>query len=87
MPGGKGVRIDTAIYSGYTIPHTYDSMIAKLIVHDATREKAISKMKSALSEFVIDGIQTNIEFLIQILNDETYLSGEYDTSFVEKMMS
>ena len=86
MPGGKGVRIDSAIYTGYTIPHTYDSMIGKLIVHDATREKAINKMKSALSEFVIDGIETNIDFLTQILNDETYLSGNYDTSFVEKFM-
>ena len=84
LPGGKGIRVDTAVYTGYTIPHTYDSMIAKLIVHDKCKETAVNKMKSALSEFVIDGIETNIEYLIEILNSEMYMSGEYDTSFVEK---
>ena len=83
MPGGKGVRLDTALYTGYVIPHNYDSMIAKLIVHDKTRLEAINKMKSALSEFVIDGIDTNIDFLLEILNNNDFVDGNYDTSFVE----
>ncbi|MCL2341563.1 MAG: acetyl-CoA carboxylase biotin carboxylase subunit [Firmicutes bacterium] len=84
IPGGKGVRVDTGIYTGYTIPHTYDSMIAKLIVHDSTREDAINKMKCAISEFIVGGINTNIDFLIKILNNKNYVSGNYDTSFIEK---
>ena len=84
LPGGKGVRIDTGIYSGYTIPHTYDSMIAKLVVHDVTRVDAINKMRCALSEIVIGGINTNVDFLIKILSNENYVNGEYDTSFIEK---
>jgi len=79
--------MDTNVYAGYTIPHTYDSMIGKLIVHDSCREKAIDKMKSALSELVIDGVKTNIQFLIQIMNNPSYISGKYDTSFVEKEFS
>jgi len=86
IPGGNGVRVDTALYTGYTIPHNYDSMIAKLIVHDKTRPEAINKMKRALSEFVIDGIDTNIEFLLEILNNNDFVSGNYDTSFVEKIL-
>ena len=67
IPGGNGIRIDTAIYSGYKIPPTYDSMIAKVIVHGKNRNESIAKMKSALGEFVIDGISTNIDFLYKIL--------------------
>ncbi len=84
IPGGNGVRIDTAIYPGYKIPHTYDSMIAKVIVHGKDRNESIAKMKSALGEFVIDGISTNIDFLYKILEDEDFISNNYDTSFIAK---
>ena len=84
IPGGNGVRIDTAIYPGYKIPPTYDSMIAKVIVHGKDRNESIAKMKSALGEFVIDGISTNIEFLYKILEDDDFISNNYDTSFIAK---
>lgn len=84
IPGGNGVRIDTAIYPGYKIPPTYDSMIAKVIVHGKDRNESITKMKSALGEFVIDGISTNIDFLYKILEDEDFISNNYDTSFIAK---
>ena len=84
IPGGNGVRIDTAIYPGYKIPPTYDSMIAKVIVHGKDRNESIAKMKSALGEFVIDGISTNIDFLYKILEDEEFISNNYDTSFIAK---
>ncbi len=82
--GGLGLRVDTAVYEGYEIPPYYDSMIAKLIVHGKTREEAISKMKRALYEFIISGIDTNIEFQNRILNDPQYIKGEFDTSFLEE---
>ncbi|MGL4451867.1 MAG: acetyl-CoA carboxylase biotin carboxylase subunit [Sarcina sp.] len=82
IPGGMGVRIDSGIYPGYTIPHCYDSMVAKLIVYANTRDEAINKMKRALDEFLIDGIQTNINYHLQILNNEKFISGEYNTSFL-----
>ena len=84
IPGGNGIRIDTAIYPGYKIPPTYDSMIAKIIVHGKDRNESIAKMKSALGEFVIDGINTNIDFLYRILEDEDFISNNYDTSFIAK---
>ena len=84
IPGGNGVRIDMAIYPGYKIPPTYDSMIAKVIVHGKDRNESIAKMKSALGEFVIDGISTNIDFLYKILEDEDFISNNYDTSFIAK---
>lgn len=84
IPGGNGIRVDTAIYSGYKIPPTYDSMIAKVIVHGKNRNESISKMKSALGEFVIDGINTNIDFLYKILENENFIKNNYDTSFVSK---
>ena len=84
IPGGNGVRIDTAIYSGYKIPPTYDSMIAKVIVHGKDRNESIAKMKSALGEFIIEGISTNIDFLYKILEDEDFVSNNYDTSFITK---
>lgn len=87
IPGGNGVRIDTAIYPGYRIPPTYDSMIAKVIVHGKDRNESIAKMKSALGEFVIDGISTNIDFLYKILEDEDFISNNYDTSFIAKKYS
>ena len=82
LPGGNGVRVDTAAYSGYTIPPLYDSMIAKLIVHGKDREEAICKMLRALEEFVIEGIESNIEFQIDILNNEKFRLGSYDTGFI-----
>lgn len=84
IPGGNGVRIDTAIYPGYKIPPTYDSMIAKIIVHGKDRNESIAKMKSALGEFVIEGISTNIDFLYKILEDEDFISNNYDTSFIKE---
>ncbi len=86
LPGGNGVRVDTAVYSGYKIPPTYDSMIAKIIVHAETRDDAILKMKRALEECIIDGIDTNIDFLYRILEDENFITGNFDTSFINKML-
>ncbi len=83
LPGGNGIRIDTAVYTGYKIPPVYDSMIAKIIVHSQTREEAIAKMKVALEECVIDGVDTNIDFLYQILENEKFISGDFDTSFIK----
>lgn len=87
MPGGNGVRIDSALYAGYKIPAAYDSLIVKLMVHDATRELAIKKMRGVLGELVIEGIDTNIDFQYQIINHEDYINGKTDTGFVERMLS
>ena len=84
LPGGNGIRVDTAIYAGYTVPQTYDSMLAKIIVHAGTREESIQKMKSALGECVIEGIDTNIDFLLQILENKDFVENHYDTSYIEK---
>lgn len=84
LPGGNGIRVDTAVYSGYTIPPTYDSMIAKLIAYGKSREEAINKMLRALDEFVIKGIDNNIDFQIDILNNEKFRLGDFDTSFISK---
>lgn len=85
FPGGNGVRIDSAIYNGYQIPAFYDSMLAKLIVHADTREEAVLKMRSALGEVIVEGIQTNINYLYDILGHSDYCSGEFDIEFIEKM--
>ena len=82
-PGGHGVRLDTHVYSGYTIPPNYDSMIAKLITTAQTREEAISKMKRALDEFVIEGIKTTIPFHRQLMDEPDYVAGNYTTKFME----
>lgn len=82
-PGGHGVRLDTHVYSGYTIPPNYDSMIAKLITTAQTREEAINKMKRALDEFVIEGIKTTIPFHRQLMDHPDYLAGNYTTKFME----
>ncbi|EIA25541.1 Acetyl-CoA carboxylase, biotin carboxylase subunit, partial [Candidatus Arthromitus sp. SFB-3] len=79
VPGGLGVRLDSAVYQGYTIPPFYDSMIAKLIVHGNTRDEAIMKMKRSLAEFIIDGITSNIDFHFDILNHEDFARGNYNT--------
>ncbi|MBP3463357.1 MAG: acetyl-CoA carboxylase biotin carboxylase subunit [Clostridia bacterium] len=84
LPGGKGIRIDTAIYEGYTIPPNYDSMIAKIIAFGDTRNEAISKMKRALEETVIEGVDTNIDFLFKIIKNQNFIRGNFDTSFIEK---
>ena len=84
IPGGNGIRVDTAIYSGYTIPPTYDSMIAKIIVHGKTREESIAKLKSAVAELVVDGITTNADFILRILDNKNFQTNNYDTSFIEK---
>jgi len=82
-PGGHGIRLDTHVYSGYTIPPNYDSMIAKLITTAQTREEAINKMKRALDEFVIEGIKTTIPFHRQLMDHPDYLAGNYTTKFME----
>ena len=84
LPGGNGIRVDTFVYDGYTIPPNYDSMIAKIIAHGKTRNEAISKMKRALEETVIDGIDTNIDSLFKIIRNSNFIRGKYDTSFIEK---
>ena len=86
LPGGNGIRVDTAIYSGYTIPSNYDSMIAKIIVFGVNRNEAISKMKRALEELVIDGVDTNRDFLFDIIRNPDFIRGNFDTSFIEKEM-
>jgi acetyl-CoA carboxylase biotin carboxylase subunit len=83
FPGGHGVRLDTHVYSGYTIPPHYDSMIAKLITTAQTREEAINKMKRALDEFVIEGIKTTIPFHRKLMDHSDYISGDYTTKFME----
>ncbi len=83
MPGGFGVRVDTHVYAGYTVPPYYDSLIAKLIVFAQSREGAISKMASALDEFVVQGIKTTIPFQSQVMQNEKFRSGKFDTSFLE----
>ncbi|AJH13449.1 acetyl-CoA carboxylase biotin carboxylase subunit [Myroides profundi] len=82
-PGGHGVRLDTHVYSGYSIPPNYDSMIAKLITTAQTREEAINKMRRALDEFVIEGIKTTIPFHRQLMDDPNYIAGNYTTAFME----
>ncbi len=82
LPGGNGIRIDTAIYNGYTIPPNYDSMIAKIITFGVNRNEAISKMKRALEELVIDGINTNRDFLFEIIKNPNFIRGNFDTSFL-----
>lgn len=84
LPGGNGIRVDTAIYQGYTIPPTYDSMIAKIIARGNSRNEAISKMKRALEETVIEGVDTNIDFLCEIIKNHNFIRGDFDTSFIEK---
>ncbi|MBQ7881886.1 MAG: acetyl-CoA carboxylase biotin carboxylase subunit [Treponema sp.] len=84
LPGGNGIRVDTAIYSGYIIPPNYDSMIAKIIAFGTTRNEAIAKMKRALEELVIDGVDTNRDFLFDIIRNPNFIRGNFDTSFIEK---
>lgn len=86
FPGGKGVRIESALYSNYEIPPQYDSMILKLIVHDDTRELAINKLRSALGEVIIEGVKTNLDFQYELINHPEFENGEIDTGFVERIL-
>lgn len=86
VPGGPGVRIDSAAYQGYTIPPYYDSMIAKLIVYAPTREEAIAKMKWALAEFIVQGVDTNIDFQLSLIRDPVFESGKYDIGYLGRKM-
>ena len=83
LPGGQGIRVDTGIYNGYQIPPYYDSMLAKLIVHGNNREEAIAKMKSALGEMIIQGVDTNVDYQFEIMNDPDYQKGVFDIGFLE----
>ena len=83
LPGGHGVRIDSHVYSGYTIPPNYDSMIAKVIVSGQSREEVLLRMKRALQEFVIEGIKTTIPFHIRLMDDEIFKSGNFTTAFMD----
>lgn len=84
IPGGNGVRVDTHIYNDYKVPANYDSMLMKLIVHGKDRSEAIEKMRSALGELIIEGIETNLDFQFEILSNEAYQSGDIDTDFIPK---
>ena len=82
IPGGNGVRVDTHIYQDYQVPANYDSMLLKLIVHGKDREEAIAKMRSALGELIIEGIETNLDFLYEILDNQAFEEGKTDTDFI-----
>jgi acetyl-CoA carboxylase biotin carboxylase subunit len=84
LPGGFGVRCDTQCYAGYAVPSHYDSLIAKLVVHGATRDEAIRKMSSALEEFTVEGIHTTIPFHRRVMRNDVFLEGKYDTGFIER---
>lgn len=87
IPGGPGIRVDSSAYQGYTIPPYYDSMIAKLIVHAPTREEAIAKMKWALAEFIVDGVDTNIDFQLSLIRDNLFEKGTYDIGYLGRKLS
>lgn len=86
MPGGPGIRVDSAIYAGYTITPHYDSMVAKLIAHAPTRDEAIAKMKWALAEFLVDGVDTNVDFQLNILRDANFEAGDYDIAYLSERL-
>ena len=87
LPGGMGVRVDSAVYQGYAIPPYYDSMVAKVIVHGDTRLEAIRRMRRALEEFIVEGVDTNTELQYLILHHEEFVRGQFTTSFVERHLS
>ena len=86
-PGGPGVRIDTHAYAGYRVPPFYDSLLGKLIVHGATREEALARMRHSLASFVVEGVHTTIPFLLEIMDSEGFVSGDVDTKFLERWVS
>jgi acetyl-CoA carboxylase biotin carboxylase subunit len=83
MPGGPGIRVETHIYNGYRVPPYYDSMIGKLIAHGETRESAIARMRTALNEMVIGGINSNIPLLLDIINDQAFQTGSQNIHYLE----
>ena len=85
IPGGLGVRVDSEVYLGYEIPPYYDSMIAKLICFGPDRESAIAKMTWALSEFIVDGVSTNIDFQLKLIRRDEFLDGRYDNGFLGRV--
>jgi acetyl-CoA carboxylase biotin carboxylase subunit len=85
IPGGFGVRVDTALYSGYEVPHYYDSLVAKLVVHGPTREQAIARLGRVLSEFVVEGIQTNLELYQRIIASADFVGARLDTGFLQRL--
>ena len=85
LPGGKGVRIDSAIYSGYEVPPYYDSMIAKIIVHARNRQEAVAKMQSALGEIIIEGIDTNVDYQYELIGHPGFVSGDTDIEFIDRL--
>jgi acetyl-CoA carboxylase biotin carboxylase subunit len=87
IPGGPGVRIDSAVYQGYAIPPHYDSMIAKLIVHAPTRIEAIRRMRRSLAEFIVDGVKTNIDFELSLITDPVFERGDYDIAYLSEKMA
>lgn len=87
FPGGEGVRVDTAVYTGYIVPPYYDSMLAKLIVHAEDRKSAIRKMQSALGEVIIEGIDTNVDYQYEILHNPDFVSGNIDVEFISQMQT
>ena len=86
LPGGNGVRVDTALYTGYIVPSNYDSMIAKILVYAPTREAAIRKMRAALNETLIIGVETNLDFQFRIMQNKVFCEGKADTGFIEKFV-
>ena len=86
LPGGNGVRVDTAVYDGYVVSPYYDSLIDKIIVHGATRTEAIAKMRTAVEEMVVVGVYTNLDFQYSLMENETFIAGECDTGFIDEFM-
>ena len=87
MPGGLGVRVDTHVYAGYVVPPNYDSLLAKVIVHDVDRPAALRRARRCLDEMVIEGPRTNIPFLRRIVNHPDFIRGDFDTGFVTRMLA
>jgi acetyl-CoA carboxylase biotin carboxylase subunit len=88
LPGGPGVRVDTAVYTGYRVPPFYDSMLGKLICHGRTRAEAIARMRRALDEFVVEGVRTTIPLHRRIMDDAVFVAGdEIDTSYIQQLLS
>jgi acetyl-CoA carboxylase biotin carboxylase subunit len=87
MPGGLGVRVDTHVYAGYVVPPNYDSLLAKVIVHDVDRPAALRRARRCLDEMVIEGIRTNIPFLRRIINNADFIRGDFDTGFVGRLLA
>ena len=85
-PGGLGVRVDSALYSGYVVPPHYDSMIAKLIVHGANRNECLMRLRRALGEYVIEGLQTSIPLHLRLVADPDFVNGDYDIHWLERFV-